>query len=109
MGGSAHKQPGIHSDSGAYVLVPAISLIPELPAVLRLLAELLFDAQQLIVFCDAIGARGRAGLNLTAVGGDGDVGDGRVFGFARAMGEDGAVAVAHGKVDRGEGLAERAD
>ena len=39
------------------------------------LAELLLDAQQLVVLGDAVAARRRAGLDLAAVGGDGEVGD----------------------------------
>ena len=55
-------------------------------------AELLFDAQQLVVFADAIGAAGRAGLDLSGAGADGEVGDRRVFGFAGAVRDDRGVA-----------------
>ena len=51
-------------------------------------AQVFFDAQQLIVFGDPIGARKRAGLDLAGVGGDGQVGDERIFGFAGAMRDD---------------------
>ena len=44
--------------------------------------EILFDAQQLIVLGDAIGAAGRSGLDLAGVGGHGQIGDECVFGFA---------------------------
>src|SRR5512139_1541848 len=54
-------------------------------------AELLFDAQELVVLGQAIRARQRAGLDLPAVGGDGEIGDGRILGLARAMGHHRAV------------------
>src|SRR5689334_18503618 len=57
-----------------------------------LLAQLLLDAQQLVVFRGAIGARERTGLDLTAIGGDGKIGDGRVFGLAGMMRHDRGVA-----------------
>ena len=56
------------------------------------LAELLLDPQQLVVLRDAIGAGGRAGLDLAGVGGDGEVGDRRVLGLAGAVRDDGGVA-----------------
>src|SRR6476620_2424998 len=71
--------------------------------------ELLLDAQQLVVLGDALGARGGAGLDLAAVGGDGEVGDGDVLGLPRAVAHHAAVAVAVGQVDRVEGFGERAD
>src|SRR5690606_39817145 len=51
----------------------------------RLAAELLFDAQQLVVLGDAVGAAQRAGLDLTSGSADGEIGDGAVFGLAGAM------------------------
>ncbi len=60
-------------------------LVPELSAELGLFAELFFDAEELVVLGDAIGTGGRAGLDLAAVGGNGNVGDGGVFGFAGAV------------------------
>ena len=50
------------------------------------LAELLLDAQQLVVLGDAVGPGRRAGLDLPAAGGDGEVGDRRVLGLARSGG-----------------------
>ena len=44
-----------------------------------------------------------------AVGRHGDVGDGRVFGFAGAMADDGGVVVVLGQFDGVERLGERAD
>src|SRR5437762_9811856 len=52
------------------------------------LVEILFDAQQLVVLGDAVGTCGRAGLDLTAVGRDGEIGDGGVFALTRAMRHD---------------------
>ncbi len=43
--------------------------------VLRAVAELFFDAQQLVVLRDPFAARGRAGLDLTAVRRDREIGD----------------------------------
>jgi hypothetical protein len=42
--------------------------------------ELFLDADELVVLGDTVGARGGTGLDLAAVGCDGDVSDGRVFG-----------------------------
>src|SRR5689334_1931832 len=39
-------------------------------AIARRFAQLFLDAQQLVVFRDAVRTRGRAGLDLAAVGGD---------------------------------------
>src|SRR5690606_25707030 len=54
-----------------------------------LVAELFFDAQELVVLGHAVRARQRAGLDLAAVGGDRQVGDGGVFGLARAVAHHG--------------------
>ena len=55
-------------------------------------AELFFDAQEVVVLGDALGARRRAGLDLAAAGGHGQVGDERVLGLAGAMRDDRASA-----------------
>ena len=47
--------------------------------------ELFLDAEELVVFRDAVGAAGGARLDLAGVGGDGDVGDRHVLGLARAV------------------------
>ena len=54
------------------------------PAYFACVAQLLLDAQELVVFRGAVGARERAGLDLPAIGGDREVGDGGVFGLARS-------------------------
>src|SRR5689334_12440740 len=46
-------------------------------------AQLLLDAQQLVVLRHPVGAARRPGLDLTGVGGDREVGDGDVLGLAR--------------------------
>src|SRR4051794_33602634 len=48
-------------------------------------AQLLLDADQLVVLGETVGAGERAGLDLPAIGGDGEVGDGRVLGLAGAV------------------------
>ena len=54
-------------------------------------------------------ARRGAGLDLAGVGGDGEVGDRRVLGLARAVRDHGRVAVALRQLDRVERLGQRAD
>src|SRR5262249_27965086 len=48
-------------------------------------AELLLDADELVVLGEAVGARERAGLDLPAIGRDGEIGDRRILGLARAV------------------------
>jgi hypothetical protein len=43
----------------------------------RFHAEFLLDADQLVVLGEPVGTRQRAGLDLSAIGGDGQIGDGR--------------------------------
>ena len=56
------------------------------------LAELLLDAQELVVLGHPVRARRRAGLDLPGVRGDREVGDEGVFGLARAVRDDRRVA-----------------
>src|SRR5882762_9858085 len=58
----------------------------------RCRAKLLFDAQQLIVFRDTIGARSRSGFDLSRSSGYGKIRDEGVFGLAGAMRNDGFVS-----------------
>ena len=58
------------------------------------LAELLLDAQQLVVLGDPVGPGRGAGLDLAAVGGHGQVGDGGVLGLPRAVRHHAGVRVA---------------
>src|SRR5690606_14797274 len=77
--------------------------------VARGVVELLLDAQQLVVFRDPLRTRRSTGLDLSAVGGHGEVGDRDVLGLARAVAHHAAVAVAVRQLDGVEGLGERAD
>jgi len=72
-------------------------------------AELFFDAEELIVLGDAVGAAGRAGFDLAGGGGHGEVGDESVFGFAGAVGNDGVVAGLAGELDGVNGFGHGAD
>ena len=72
------------------------------------LAELLFDAQELVVFRQTVRAAEGAGLDLAAVRRHRDVGDGGILGFAGAMAEDGAVAAELRELHGVERLGERA-
>jgi len=72
-------------------------------------AQDLLDAEQFVVFGDSVRAGGRAGLDLAAVGGDGDVGDGGVLGFTGAMAEDGLVPAELGELDSVEGFGQGTD
>src|SRR5438105_393779 len=59
------------------------------PRIDRILPEELLDAQQLIVLRQSVAAAQRAGLDLAAVGRNGNVSDGRVLGFAGTMAQHG--------------------
>src|SRR6185437_14022432 len=71
--------------AGQWVHRCVFLFVPERGPVLGALAELLFDAQKLVVLRDAIAARGRAGLDLAAIGGHRDIGNRAVLGLATAM------------------------
>src|SRR5882757_3274896 len=64
-------------------------------------AELLLDAQELIVFGGAIGPRERAGLDLTAVRGDCKIGNCGVLGLAGTVRHHRGVACLVRSFDRG--------
>src|ERR1700716_3284726 len=72
-------------------------------------AQLLLDAQQLVVLRHALGAGGRAGLDLPARSRHRQVRDRHVLGLARAMADDGAVAALSRGGDRLQRLGERPD
>src|ERR1035441_9300054 len=73
------------------------------------LAHLLFDAQQLVVLRDAVGAAGRSGLDLAGVGGHGEVGDDGIFGFTRAVRDHRGVARIGRHLHGFQGFADCAD
>src|SRR3954452_24336801 len=56
-----------------------------------LIVQLLFDAQKLVVFGKPVGAGERSGLDLPAIGRHGEIGDGGVFRFPRAVGHHRAI------------------
>src|ERR1700733_3550460 len=55
------------------------------------LAQLLFYAEELVVFGDAVGAGGAPGFDLAGAHANGEVGDEGVFGFAAAVRNDRSV------------------
>ena len=78
-------------------------------AVDGVVAEFLFDAEELVVFGDAVGAAEGASLDLARICGHGDVGDGDIFGLAGAVADDGRVFVFLGEFDGVEGFGEGTD
>src|SRR5712692_4133579 len=72
-------------------------------------AQLLLDAQQLVVLGDAVGARGGAGLDLTGAHSHDKISDEGVFGLARAVRNDGRVARLTGHLDGLDRFGYRAD
>src|SRR5690606_15121251 len=64
---------------------------------------------QLVVLGHAIAAAQRAGLDLGRGGGNGDVGDGGVFGFAGTMRNDGRIVGVVGHGDGFQGFGQSAD
>ena len=67
------------------------------------------DAEEFVVFGDAVGAGHGASFDLAGAEADDEVGDGGVFGFARAVGDDGGEAVLFGEVDGADCFGEGAD
>jgi hypothetical protein len=61
--------------------------------------QFLLDAQELVVLRDTVAAAHGAGLDLAAVRGDGEVGDGVIFGLTGAMAHDGGVTMTVGEID----------
>jgi len=72
-------------------------------------AEVFLDAQQLVVLGDAIRARERTGLDLHGIEADGNVGNGRILGFAGAMRDHRRIAGAFGHLNRSKGFGQGAD
>src|SRR5438093_8711763 len=72
-------------------------------------AEFFLDAEELIVLGDAVGAAGGAGFDLAGSGGDGEIGDEGVLGFAGAVGDDGVVAGFAGQLDGVDGFGDAAN
>ncbi|SRR6266849_97704 len=72
-------------------------------------AEFLFDAEELVVFGDAVGAAGGAGLDLACGGSHGEIGDKGVLGFAGTVRDYGVVAGFAGQLDGVDGFGDSAD
>src|ERR1051325_2057248 len=72
-------------------------------------AQFFFDAEELVVFGYAVGAREAAGLDLPGVCRHGEVCYERVFGLARAMRDDGCATARARKLYAVERLRQRAD
>src|SRR5438067_8387039 len=82
----------------------------QLPArVVRRVAQLLGDAQQLVVLRDAVGARRAPGLDLPYSGRHGEVGDEGILRLAGAVRDHGAVSVGTRVRDALQRLGERPD
>ena len=63
-----------------------------------------FDAEQLIVFCYAIGAGGRTRFNLSGIGGYGDICNGCIFSFTGTVRDYCRVAGPFGHLNSVEGF-----
>lgn len=106
------KIPHVVVHAGYLCLTILFSLFEEFEVfaeVLCLVAEALFDAHKLVVFADAVGTAGTAGLDEAGVESDDEVGNGGVLSLAGTVGDDGGVAIAGGKVDSVDGLGEGAN
>src|SRR5271166_2177879 len=79
------------------------------PRVTRGVAEQFLDPQQLVVFRHPLAARGRARLDLAAVGRDGQIRDRRVVGLTGPVADHAAEPGAVGQAHRVQGLGDRAD
>src|SRR5439155_17676493 len=104
-GGQLIERPNKHA-----VMLGASRARECVPArVARPRAELAFDLHESVVFRDAIRAGERARLDLTSAERDGEIGDRRVLGLARAVRDHGGESRAFGESDRVDGLSERSD
>ena len=72
-------------------------------------AEGAFNAKETVVFGDAVAAAGGAGFDKTGVGGDGEIGEGGIFGIAGAVRGNEAVVMVLRSADDVEDLGERTD
>src|SRR5277367_4786748 len=72
-------------------------------------AELLLDTDQLVVFRQPVRTRERSRLDLAAIRGDGEIGYGRVLGFARTVRHHRAITGLVRHLHRFQRFAQRAD
>ena len=77
--------------------------------VYRIVAQLFFDTQQLVVLCHTVGAAQRACLYLSAVGSHRNVGYRGIFRFSRTVGRNGGISVTMGHLDSVQRLCQRTD
>src|SRR5687768_11351446 len=71
--------------------------------------QIFFNPQQLVVLCDAIGARERACFDLAGVGCNREIGDERIFSFTGTVRNDRRAFVSLRELDAVECFRERAD
>ena len=71
--------------------------------------KLFFDAEELVVLGHTVGTGSGTGLDLSSVDGNGEVSDGRIFGFTGTVGDHAGIAVCLGKADRVKGFGEGTD
>ena len=67
-------------------------------------SQVLFDAEQLVVFRGSIGARQRSGLDLAGICRDGKIGDEWIFGFTGAMRDDRRATISLGQFNTVQGF-----
>src|SRR5690625_5306619 len=67
-------------------------------------AECFFNAKQLVVFSDTVRAAEASGFDLTGVQCDGEIRDGGVFGFTRAVRDHRGILVAVRELDGFDGF-----
>ena len=72
-------------------------------------AQLLLDAEQLVVLCNTLGTAGSTGLDLAGVQSNSQVGDGGVLGLAGTVRGDSSVASLVSHLDGLQGLGDGAD
>ena len=72
-------------------------------------AQLLLNAQQLVVLCNTLGTAGSTGLDLAGVQRHGQIGNGGVLGLAGAVRADGGVTGLVGHLDGLQRLGNRTD
>src|SRR5580693_5530761 len=77
--------------------------------IFRLGTQFLLNPQQLVVFGGAVRARQRAGLDLPAIGGNREIGDGGILGLAGAVRHHDGIAGLVGHLDRAERFGQRTD
>jgi hypothetical protein len=70
------------------------------------IAQNLFNAKKLVVLSNAVASGWCACFDLSAIGGNGKVGNGGIFGFATSVTHDAGVLMTCGEFNSFEGLCE---